>query len=140
MEESLGTLQRKRDSLYRKLEWIGDFRRGVISVNYRKCGKKNCVCAKEGHPGHGPRYLWNATIKGKSYAKNIKLGPEVKKYIEETENYRNFIKLCDEIIQVNERIADLRPVAEVKDTVELERLKKNLQRFFMKKYKKKSAG
>jgi hypothetical protein len=140
MEESIEVLQQTRKSLYKKLERIGDLRRGVISVNYRKCGKKNCVCAKEGHPGHGPRYLWNATIKGRSYAKDIKLGPEVKKYMEETENYRNFVKLCDEIIQVNEMIADLRPTAEVKDAAELDRLKKNLQKYFAKKYKKKSTG
>jgi len=139
MEESIEVLQQKRKSLYKKLEKIGDFRRGVVSLNYRKCGKKNCVCTKEGHPGHGPRYLWNATIKGRSYAKDIKLGPEVKKYMEETENYRNFVKLCDEIIQLNERIADLRPIAEVKDAAELDRLKKNLQKYFMKKYKKKST-
>ena len=140
MEESIEVLQQKRKSLYKKLERIGDLRRGVISVNYRKCGKKNCVCTKEGHPGHGPRYLWNATIKGRSYAKDIKLGPEVKKYMEETGNYRNFVKLCDEIIQVNEKIADLRPAAEVKDAAELDRLKKNLQRHFMKKCKKKLTG
>jgi len=139
MEESIEVLQQKRKSLYKKLEKIGDFRRGVVSLNYRKCGKKNCVCTKEGHPGHGPWYLWNATIKGRSYAKDIKLGPEVKKYMEETENYRNFVKLCDEIIQLNERIADLRPIAEVKDAAELDRLKKNLQKYFMKKYKKKST-
>jgi hypothetical protein len=140
MEETIEVLKQKRKSLYKKLERIGDFRRGVISVNYRKCGKKNCVCTKQGHPGHGPRYLWNATIKGRSYAKDIKLGPEVEKYMEETENYRNFVRLCDEIIQVNEKIADLRPVAEVKDAAELHRLKKNLQRYFMKKYKKKLTG
>ena len=56
--------------------------------------------------------------------KGHRAGAGGKKYIEETENYRNFVRLCDEIIQVNERIADLRPVPEVKDTAELERLKK----------------
>lgn len=137
MEESIEVLQQERKALYHKIEKIGDFRRGIISVNYRKCGKKNCACAKEGHPGHGPRYLWNATIKGKSYAKDIKLGPEAKKYIEETGNYRNFVRLCDEIIQVNERIANLRPVPEVKDATELDSLKKNLQTLFRKKLKKK---
>jgi len=137
MNETIKSLQKKRLSLYRELEGVGDFRRGIISVNYRKCGKKNCVCAKEGHPGHGPRYLWNATIKGKSYAKDIKLGPEAKKYMEETENYRTFVRLCDEIILVNERLADLRPVPEVEDSTELERLKKNLQSIFKRKLKRK---
>ena len=77
MEETLESLEKKRKELYQKLEALGDFRRGTISVNYRKCGKKKCVCVKPGHPGHGPQYLWNTTIKGKSYAKNVRLGPEL---------------------------------------------------------------
>jgi len=99
MDETLSSLERKRELLYKQLQETGDFRRGTISVLYRKCGKKNCVCAQEGHPGHGPQYLWNATIKRKSYAKNLKLGPEMEKYLEEISNHRLFMKLCDEIVR-----------------------------------------
>jgi hypothetical protein len=81
--------------------------------------------------------LWSATIKGKSYAKNLKLGPEMQKYEEETAQHRRFVQLCDEIVRVNERICDLRPVPEVKGDKELEELKKKLQRRFMGKYGKK---
>ena len=72
MEDTLKGLEEKRKVVYKKMGGIGDFRRGTISVNYRKCGKKNCICSKPGHPGHGPQYLWNTTIKGKSYAKNLR--------------------------------------------------------------------
>jgi hypothetical protein len=65
MEETMESLEKKRENLYRDLREVGDFRRGIISVIYRKCGKKYCACAKEGHPGHGPLHLWNTTIKGK---------------------------------------------------------------------------
>ncbi|MDA3918285.1 MAG: hypothetical protein PF690_15105 [Deltaproteobacteria bacterium] len=51
----------KEINLHEKLTSLEDFRRGTISVNYRKCGKKNCACAKPGHPSHGPQYLWNTT-------------------------------------------------------------------------------
>jgi hypothetical protein len=125
MEESIESLERKREDLYRQLQGTGDFRRGIISVVYRKCGKKNCACAKEGHPGHGPRHLWNTTIKGKSYAKDVQLGPEMQQYLDEIENHRRFVKLSEEIVAVNERICDLRPVPEVKDENELAELKKN---------------
>jgi len=135
MEESIESLERKREDLYRQLQETGDFRRGIISVVYRKCGKKNCACAKEGHPGHGPRHLWNTTIKGKSYAKNVRLGPEMQKYLDEIENHRRFVKLCEEIVTVNEQICDLRPVPEVKDEKELVDLKKKLQERFSKKYR-----
>jgi len=67
--KKLEKLEIKRDSIHRKLATLGDFKRGTISVNYRKCGKKNCACAKPGHPGHGPQYLWTTTIKGKAMLK-----------------------------------------------------------------------
>jgi len=136
MNDTLNRLESKKRSLYKKLEKIGDFRRGTISVNYRKCGKKNCICAKKGHPGHGPQYLWNTTIKGKSYAKNLKLGPELRKYMEEIANYQHFLRLCDEIVQLNEKVCDLRPVLEIEDKNEADELKKKLQMHFSRKYRK----
>lgn len=137
MEETIERLEKKRSDLYKQLQELGDFRRGIISVLYRKCGKANCACAKEGHPGHGPQYIWNTTIKGKSYSRNVKLGPEMQKYLDEIENNRRFGKICEEIVVTNERICDLRSVPEVTDDKELAELKKKLQERFMTKYKKK---
>lgn len=137
MEETIEGLEKKRSDLYKQLQELGDFRRGIISVLYRKCGKANCACAKEGHPGHGPQYIWNTTIKGKSYSRNVKLGPEMQKYLDEIENNRRFLKICEEIVVTNERICDLRSVPEVTDDKELAELKKKLQERFMTKYKKK---
>ena len=140
MGEALVECEQKRTALMDSLKELADIRRGTITANYRKCGKANCACAQRGHPGHGPQYLWSATIKGKSYAKNIKLGPEMQKYEEETARHRRFVELCDEIVRINERICDLRPVPEVKDDKELAELKKKLQRRFLKKFKGKSGG
>jgi hypothetical protein len=135
MTPTLLGLEQQREQLYKELSATGDFRRGIISVIYRKCGKKNCACAREGHPGHGPQHLWNTTIKGKSYAKSVKVGPELKKYVEEIDHHRRFVKLCEQLVEVNERICDLRPVPEVKDDQELADLKKKLHTQFMGKYK-----
>jgi hypothetical protein len=140
MGEALVECEQKRTALMDSLKELADFRRGTITANYRKCGKANCACAQPGHPGHGPQYLWSATIKGKSYAKNIKLGPEMQKYEEETARHRRFVELCDEIVRINERICDLRPVPEVKDNKGLAELKKKLQKRFLKKSKGKSGG
>lgn len=136
MEETIESLEKKREHLYKQMGEVGDFRRGIISVLYRKCGKKYCACAKEGHPGHGPLHLWNTTIKGKSYAKALRLGPEMQKYLDEIGNHRRFVELCEEIVLINERICDLRPIPEVKDEQELAELKKKLQKRFMEKYRK----
>ena len=140
MGEALVECEEKRTALMDSLKELADFRRGTITANYRKCGKANCACAQPGHPGHGPQYLWSATIKGKSYAKNLKLGPEMQKYEEETARHRRFVELCDEIVRINERICDLRPVPEVKDDKELAELKKKLQRRFLKRSAGKSGG
>ena len=64
------------------------------------------------------------------------MGPELQKYKEETENYLTFIKLYNEIIQVNEEICDLVPPAELNHKEE-EALKKKLQKYFREKLKKK---
>jgi len=60
---------------------------------------------------HGPQYLWNTTKQGKSYAKNLKVGPELQKYKQETDNYRLFMQIQNEIIDCNEKICQLRPIA-----------------------------
>jgi hypothetical protein len=133
MNKTLKELESQRKTLYAQLEKTGDFRRGIISVNYRKCGKKNCICAKSQHPGHGPQYLWNTTIKGKSYARNVKLGPALEKYMEEIANYRGFLEICDEIVKVNEKICDLRPIAKIEDQNEAEELKKKLRKLLNRK-------
>jgi hypothetical protein len=135
MTQTLLGLEQQREQLYKRLSETGDFRRGIISVIYRKCGKKNCACAREGHPGHGPQHLWNTTIKGKSYAKSVKVGPELQKFMDEINQHRRFVKLCEQLVEVNERICDLRPVPEVKDEQELAELKKKLHKQFMGKYK-----
>ena len=139
MDETIEALEAERKALYRKFEALGDFRRGTISVNYRKCGKKNCVCAKAGHPGHGPQYLWNTTIKGKSYARGLHFGPELEKYRAETERYREFLKLCEEAVELNERICDLRPVPPIEDQKEMEELKKKLLRWLGRRLRRKST-
>ena len=115
------------------LSRLGDFRPGMISANYRKCGKQNCACARPGHPGHGPQYLWNTTQNNRSRAQVIRLGPELEKVEREIANYRRFGELCNELVAVNEQLCRLRPVPEMKDERELARLKKTLQRKYSKK-------
>jgi hypothetical protein len=61
-EPSLPELEAERDRLYAQLSEVGDFRRGSVSENWRRCGKPNCACARPVHPGHGPRFLWTSTF------------------------------------------------------------------------------
>jgi len=137
MENALERLEAKREALYHQIRTLDDFRPGTISVRYRKCGKKNCVCYSKEHPGHGPQYLWTATRKGKSVAQNLRLGPELDKARREIATHQQFRRLSQEALDVNEQICRLRPVPEMGDQQELEALKKKLQRtFFVKRRKR----
>lgn len=134
MTETLARLEAKRQELLQALAALGDFRRGTISVNYRKCGKTNCTCTGVGHPGHGPQYLWNATIGGQSRARNLRLGPELEKVGREVDTYRAFVRLCTELVVVNEQICQRRPVRVVADVPALAQVKKKLRRRFARKW------
>lgn len=109
-------LEAERRQLYQELSETGDFRRGSIGVNYRRCGKPNCACAKPDHPGHGPQYLLTTKVNGKSTAKNIRPGPMLEKINEELANHQKFRGLVKDIIEVNEKICDLREAGLQADT------------------------
>jgi hypothetical protein len=139
LKKTLEEWEERRRELHREIAAVGDFRRGIISVNYRKCGKPNCVCVQPKHRGHGPQYLWNTTVDKKSRAANLRLGPELEKVQQEIDNYRRFVELTKELVEVNETICQLRPVRRIEDEQELESLKKTLLRRFGKRLKKKSG-
>src|SRR6266566_3049676 len=136
VNQPLRDLELRREELFRQIENLGDFRRGIISVNYRKCGKSNCACARKGHPGHGPQYLWNVSVGGKTQARNLPLGPELEKVQQEVERYQSFVRLSQELIAVNDQICQLRLARTIKDENELEQLKKKTAEEFRRETEK----
>ena len=54
-------LEKQRNQIRDQFATIGDLRPGSLNSFYRKCGRPNCRCAREGDPGHGPR--WSLTRK-----------------------------------------------------------------------------
>lgn len=136
MPNDLEELESLRDKLRRELFEIGDFQPGTVYPSYRKCGKKNCACAKPGHTGH-QQYLRTTAKGGKNRAQTLRMGPALEKAVEEAENYQHFVRLCRELVTVNERICALRPVREVKEPEEFEALKKKLQKRFSGRWREK---
>jgi hypothetical protein len=108
-DAALDDLERHRDRLYDQLSATGDFRRGSISENYRRCGKPNCACAQPGHPGHGPRYLWTRTVAGRGTKGRQLSADEVDKVRRELAGYQRFAALSEQIVAVNEAICEARP-------------------------------
>jgi hypothetical protein len=110
-EPSLEDLEARRRELYERLAEVGDFRRGSVSENYRRCGKANCACAGPEHPGHGPRYLWTRTVPGRrGGTRGRQLDrAEVDKVRGELDRYHRFAEISDQIVEVNEAICEARP-------------------------------
>ena len=106
----LDELERRRAALYARLAATGDFRAGSINETYRRCGKPNCACARPGHPGHGPRYLWTRSVGGRTRGHQLASGPELEKARAEVARYAEFTALAEEIVEVNEAICEARPV------------------------------
>ena len=107
----LAELEARRARLFERLAAIGDFRRGSVSGNYRRCGKANCACARPDHPGHGPRFLWTRSVAGRGTRGRQLAAGEVGKVRGELARYQEFAALSEEIVEVNEAICEARPAA-----------------------------
>jgi hypothetical protein len=105
----LAELEDRRARLFERLAAIGDFRRGSISENYRRCGKPGCACARPGHRGHGPRWLWTRTARGRGTVGRQLAAGEVEKVRAELGRYREFAELSEQIAEVSEAICEARP-------------------------------
>jgi hypothetical protein len=110
-EPSLPELEAERDRLYAQLNRVGDFRRGSVTENWRKCGKPNCACARPGHPGHGPRFLWTRSAGRRKTVGRQLAAAEVEKVRAEVARHAEFTAISEQIAEVSERICEARPAA-----------------------------
>ena len=108
---SVPELEAERERLYAQLAAVGDFRRGSVSENYRKCGKPNCACAAPDHPGHGPRLLWTRSAGRRKTIGRQLAAAEVEKVRRELARHAEFTAISEQIAEVNEKICEARPVA-----------------------------
>jgi hypothetical protein len=110
-EPSLPELEAERDRLYARLSVVGDFRRGSVSVNWRKCGKPNCACAAPDHPGHGPRFLWTRSEGRRKRVGRQLAAAEVEKVRGEVARHAEFTATVEQIAEASEKICEARPIA-----------------------------
>jgi hypothetical protein len=110
-DSSLPELEAERDRLFAQLSMVGDFRRGSVSENWRKCGKPNCACAAPGHPGHGPRFLWTRSAGRRKTVGRQLAAAEVEKVRREVARHAEFAAIAERIIEVSEKICEARPMA-----------------------------
>jgi hypothetical protein len=110
-EPTIAELEAERERLYAQLAEVGDFRRGSVTENWRKCGKPNCACAQPGHPGHGPRFLWTRSAGTRKTIGRQLAVAEVGKVRAEVAAHADFAATVEQIAEVNEKICEARPVA-----------------------------
>ena len=110
-QPSIGELEAERDRLYSQLSRVGDFRRGSVSENWRRCGKPNCACAAPDHPGHGPRFLWTRSASRRGTVGRQLAAGEVEKVRAEVARHAEFTAIAERIAEVNEKICEARPAA-----------------------------
>jgi len=101
--ESFGDQKKK---LLQELKQIGEFRRGTINEFYRKCGKKPCVCATEGHPGHGPQITLTYSDRGKTRGRNLPTAGAVEMVMQQVLNHKKFVDWAKRWKALNEKISD----------------------------------
>ena len=118
MTDSLPDLLDGRSHLLEELSQLGDFQPGSISNVTRRCGKANCHCAKPSDPGHGPHRQLTQKIDGKTVTQTLSSPEAVRKAEEEIAEFRRFQRLSQELIEINQKICRLRPLATQQQSAE----------------------
>lgn len=109
MSDPLPALIDQRTALLDQVAQLGDFQPGSISNPTRRCGKPSCHCANTGDSGHGPHAQLTQKVNGKTVTQSLPSPAAVRKAQAEIAEYRHFVALTDELVNVNRQICRLRP-------------------------------
>lgn len=126
MAETLPQLENQRAEVVRGIAALGDFRRGSITSITGRCGKANCRCHQPGQPGHGPNFRLTCKVQGKTVSETFSSPAALRKAQREVAEFHKFQALSQTLMEVNEKICQLRPVEGEEELSEQE--KKRRQR------------
>lgn len=104
---TLAALVHRRDVLRRELAGIGDLRPGNLFSRFRRCGKANCRCAREGDPGHGPLWFLQRQIGSTTKQRSIPV-PALEETRRQIAECRRLRELTRELMEVSDAICQLR--------------------------------
>ncbi len=110
MAEALPQVEKQRGQVVQKIAGLGDFRRGSITSITGRCGKANCRCHQPGHPGHGPNFRLTRKLQGKTVSETFSSPAALRKAQREVAEFHKFQALSQTLVEVNEKICQLRPV------------------------------
>jgi hypothetical protein len=112
MPEALAELEARRAAVQLRIAQLGDMRSGSITGTGGRCGNPNCHCHRAGDPGHGPYYRLTRKINGKTVTETFASPAGLAKAQREVAECQRFRELGDQLLEVNERVCQLRPVEE----------------------------
>jgi hypothetical protein len=110
MSESLLELEQQRSAIFQEMLRLPDFRSGSITPTSGPCGKPNCRCHQPNQPVHGPNFRLTRKAEGKTVTETFATPAELHKAQREVEAYHRFRELVQQLLQINEKICQARPV------------------------------
>lgn len=101
-------LLNRLSELKNEISQLGEMRVGSLTEQYNVCGNPNCACKDPDNPKkHGPYYQLSFTRYGKSTSEFVK-AEDVDNVRKRLENYKTFMKLKDEWLDISILLARLR--------------------------------
>ena len=128
MPDSLAGLEQQRSGILTQILQLGDFRSGSITAINGRCGKPNCHCHQPNQPGHGPNFRLTRKIDGKTVSESFSSAAELRKAQREIEAFHRFRQLSQDLLEVNQRICRVRPVADTVSPEEKKRRKRSVRK------------
>ena len=110
MPDDLAALETQRSKLLEAFLSLGDLRPGSITAVVRRCGKPSCHCAKPHDPGHDPQFRLTRRRAGKTVTESFPNPAALRKAQQEIAEFHRFQQLGEELVSLNQRICELRPV------------------------------
>jgi hypothetical protein len=110
LSDSLATLEVDRSKLLEEFLRLGDLRPGSITATVRRCGKPSCHCAKPNDPGHDPQFRLTRRVAGKTVTETFPNPAALRKAQQEVAEFHQLQKLNEDLVRINEKICELRPV------------------------------
>jgi hypothetical protein len=112
MSDSLVDLENRRATVQMQIAHLGDMRSGSITGTGGRCGNPNCHCHQADDPGHGPYYRLTRKVNGKTVTETFASPAGLAKARREVAECQRFRELGEQLLDVNEKICQLRPVTE----------------------------
>lgn len=129
MSLPLANLEKQRAEVLGRMVELGDFRSGSVTAISGRCGKPSCRCHQPNQPAHGPNFRLTRKVNGKTVSETFSSAAELQKAQREVAAFHQFRELSRQLLEVNEKICQARPVEESRTPQGKKRRKRSSKKF-----------